>query len=334
MAGFFKIWPMDAAGKLIDHPSGAQPAPPTTNSVEAASPSTNVAVLQVPKPPQGQPVILAAPDPSRAEAVDIYFGLLQDITQPTPKEQADLLDRVQKVLRVIQYLFLHGRPEDTKSESEPVKERRRRLFRTYYIRVYRLAQLGLEGPNVSPDIANSALTSMIADLIDDEAGNVKNRHMRGLGARALALAAPCLLLYVLLKLITAYWHDGAKFLSNLGVEAPLASGFMILLAGCFLGVWLSYGIRTTTFTLDDLLVTDQDRLNPLVRLLFAAALTAIIGIIISLPIVELKLGTFSLTALAQLPMLAFLIGCFCGISELVLPTAVAKRAGDFISNLK
>jgi len=325
---------MDAAGKLIDYPSGAQPVPPAANPVDPASPSTNVAVLPVPKPSQAQPATLAAPDPSRSEAVDGYFGLLQDITQPPPKEQADLLDRVQKALRAIQYLFLHPRPEDKNSETELVKERRHRLFRAFYIRIYRLAQLGLEGSNVSPDIANSALTIVIADLINDEAGNVKNRHLRRLGARALALAAPCLILYILLRLITAYWTGGTKILSNLGIEAPLAASFMILLAGCFLGVWLSYGVRTTTFSLDDLLVTDQDRLNPLVRLIFAAALTAIIGIIISLPLLELKLGRFSLTTLAELPMLAFLIGCFCGISELALPTAVAKRASDFISNVK
>jgi hypothetical protein len=325
---------MDADGKLIDYPNGTQLTPSLTNPVDATSSTTNVAVLPVPKPPQTQPAFLAAPDPSRPEAVDIYFGLLADNAQPSPKDQVDLLDRVQKAMRAIQYLFLRARPEDKKSEPESVKERRHRLFRIYYIRVYRLAQLGLEGPNVAPDIANSALTIVIADLINDEAGNVKNRHLRRLGFRAVALAALCLVLYVLLRLISAYWNSGTRFLFNLGVEAPLAASFMILLAGCFLGVWLSYGVRTTTFSLDDLLVTDQDRLNPLIRLFFAAALTVIIGIVISLPIVELKLGGFPLTTLAHFPMLAFLIGCFCGISELVLPTAVAKRANDFISNLK
>ena len=332
-AGCFKIWPMDAAGKLIDYVTGAPPTAPATNPIDAVSPSTNIAVLPVPKTPPAQATPLAAPDPSRTEAVDIYFGL-QDNAQPPPKDQVDLLDRVQKALHAIQYLFLHPRPEDKKLEAEPVKERRHRLFRAFYIRTYRLAQLGLEGANVSPDIANSALTIMIADLINDEAGNVKNRHLRRLGSCAAALVVPCLILYVLLRLIASYWTGGTKFLSNIGIEVQLAASFMILFAGCFLGVWLSYGVRTTTFSLDDLLVTDQDRLNPLVRLFFAAALTAIIGIVISLPLVELKLGTFSLTTLAQLPMLAFLIGCFCGISELVLPTAVAKRAGDFISSLK
>jgi hypothetical protein len=333
-AGCFKIWPLDEAGNLIDYPTGAQTAPPPATPVDATSSTTNVAVLQIPKPapaPQPDP---EAPDPSRKEAVDIYFGLLSSNTQSPPKDQVDLLDRVQKALRAVQYLFLHPRPEDKRSEPEPVKERRHRLFRTYYIRVYRLAQLGLEGTSVAPDIADSALTIMIADLINDEAGNVKNRHMRRLGARAAALAAPCLLLYVLLRLIYSYWSGGTKFLYNLGVEAQLASSFMILLAGCFLGVWLSYGVRTTTFSLDDLLITDQDRLNPLVRLLFAASLTVIIGIVISLPLVDLKLGDFPLTHLANLPMLAFFMGCLCGISELALPTAVAKRASDFISSIK
>ena len=110
--------------------------------------------------------------------------------------------------------------------------------------------------------------------------------------------------------------------------------FILLWIGCFLGVWLSYGIRTTTFSLSDLTLTDSDRLLPGMRLLFAGFLTMLLGIVFVLPLVEVKIATFSITDVASYPMLAFLVGSFCGISELLLPTAVAKRASDFIATLK
>lgn len=49
---------------------------------------------------------------------------------------------------------------------------------------------------------------------------------------------------------------------------------------------------------------------------------------------EVKNGSYSVTHIAGNPMLAFLLGSFRGISELLLPTTVAKRATDFIGSLK
>ena len=123
-------------------------------------------------------------------------------------------------------------------------------------------------------------------------------------------------------------------MSTVLIEPVLMANFMLLWVGCFLGVWLSYGIRTTSFTLSDLTITDSDRLTPAIRLVFAGTLTMILGIIFAFPILEIKIGNFPITDFNTQPMLAFLLGCFCGISELVLPTTVAKRASDFISNIK
>ena len=58
-----------------------------------------------------------------------------------------------------------------------------------------------------------------------------------------------------------------------------------------------------------------------------------LGISFVLGFIEIKIGSFPITDIATRPMLAFIVGVFCGISELALPGSVAKRASDFIGRL-
>lgn len=295
--GSYKIWVTDAAGNPLNYP----PATETDT-----------------------------PDPSRSDATDIYFGLPAALPQPPPKEQADLQLGIGKVLRAIQILFL--------SDGENATAAQKTKFRVYYVRLFRLAQLGLEGPGAvagANSVATSALASVTANLIDDEAGQVKNKHLKVLGRASFLLSLPFATCYLILRCI-AKSPDGWLFksLDHVGVVPLALANFMLLWIGCFLGVWLSYGIRTTAFTLTDLTVTDADQLVPMIRLIFAGALTMILGILFVIPLIDVKIGIQPLTAVGTEPMLAFLVGCFCGISELLLPTAVAKRANDFIASVK
>jgi hypothetical protein len=295
-SGAFRVWPANKDGQVLN-----------LKLDQAGNPTTS-------------------PDPTHPDAVDIYFGVLPGLTSPPPKEQVDLMDRTQKVLRSIQVLY--------RAFEDSASDRQRSRFRSYYVRLFRLAQVGLDGASVSPDIASAALSVAIADLIDDEAGTVKLAHLKKLGFQAVKLGAGCLAAYTLLRLIDAHVPWLKLFLGQLDVDALLLANFFLLLDGSFLGVWLSYAIRTTTFTLGDLTITDADRLTPLVRLIFAGALTVVLGIMFTVPLLEIRIGTVPITGIANYPMLAFVVGCFCGISELTLPTAVARRASSFIQNIQ
>ena len=99
-------------------------------------------------------------------------------------------------------------------------------------------------------------------------------------------------------------------------------------------MWLSYGIRTTRFALSDLMATDSDKLQPSMRLVFAGTLTMILGLLCAMGVVELKIGGYALTRIASSPMLAFLVGTFCGISELTLPTSISERAAALFGKSK
>jgi hypothetical protein len=141
-----------------------------------------------------------------------------------------------------------------------------------------------------------------------------------------------MLLYVLLHLLPDSLLG--PWLKDLDIDTHLLSCFLLLWIGCFAGVWLSYGIRKTTFSLADLTRSDDDRLEPQIRLVFAGLLTMLIGMLFALGLVELSVGSVSLTDITTSPLLAFLVGAFCGISELALPVSLGKQATRFIENVK
>jgi len=279
---------------------------------------TSGALLNPPTP--GNPP--AIPDPGNPAATDIYFGINVAAGKTPSKDEVELQIEISKVLGVLQRLYRNG--------AAPAAGGLK--FRMYYVRLFRLAQLGLEGPQGSEEIAKAALAMVAADIIDDEAGRIKNGHMKSLGYCAAAFCVLFLVLFVLLKLPAL--APMQAWLAAFDMNAQTVANFMLLWVGCFVGVWLSYGVRTTTLSISDLVVTDSDRLIPAIRLIFAGVLTMLLGLTFVLGLVEIKLGSFSITDIGTRPMLAFLVGVFCGLSELVLPAAVAKRASDFIGKLK
>lgn len=292
--GAFTVWVTDRAGNLLDRPTG-DPSEP-----------------EVP------------PNPGRPDAADIYFGLMPS-PHPPPKEQFELQANIDKILRVCQRLYLGTVSKPSTSEQEV-------RFRVYYMRLFRIAQLGLEGANPAPEVANTVLASIASDLIDDEAGIIKNGRLLTLGWYVFLYSAPALVLFCAIQWFADTWIvSGLK--SLLIVPAAL-SCFLLLWVGCLVGVWLSYGIRKTKFSLSDLITSDDDRLAPHIRLVFAGLLTLIIGMLFTLKFIELKIGAVSLTNIAQDPMLAFVVGSFCGISELALPASIGSRAATFIQNIR
>jgi hypothetical protein len=204
-------------------------------------------------------------------------------------------------------------------------------FRIYYVRLFHIAQLGLQGA-AQPEIAAAALAVVTADLLDDEAGRVKNAHLRALGVHALKFSMPFALLYLIIGLSpNGFFVAGLR---DLAIDPPTLAAFSVLWIGCFTGVWLAYGIRKAKVSLSDLVTTDEDRLDPQIRLIFAGLLTMLLGILFTLGVFELKIGAVELTDIAARPMLAFLVGTFCGISELVLPASVGDRAGAWMNGLR
>ena len=262
--------------------------------------------------------MLDHPQPKDARAVEIYFGILSG--PPPPADQVELQDAIEKLLAALRQLY---------RDVDPPRPDR---FRRYYVRLFQLAQLGLEGANPPTALVRNALSGLTQDLVDEEAPRVKNGHLQALGNWVVQYGLYALVAYVVLSLMPA--PLAAVLHTRLALDCTQAANFMLLWVGCFIGVWLSYGIRTAQFTLADLTRTDSDRLQPQFRLIFIGALTMLLGLLFSLGIIEVKLGSYALSDIGRQPMLALLVGCFCGISEAALPGSVAQKATAFVGSIK
>jgi hypothetical protein len=258
-----------------------------------------------------------APDPAADAAVEIYFS---PTGHPTD-DQSRLYDDVTSVLDVVRRLYL-----DTGSRPNKAK------FRAYYVRIFRLAQVGLEGTDPSPKQAKGALEALKGSLLDDEGLNIKTRNLSALGETALMLSLPLASVYFVLLVVGH--GELERLLASLQISRVAMANVMLLWIGCFVGVCLSYGVRTSTLTLVDLVNPGPDRLSPGMRLLFIGALTMFFGMLFMKKIVEVKIGGYSTSDIGTDPAMAFIVGTLFGLGEAVLPGLAGKRAESFFKGLQ
>jgi len=240
---------------------------------------------------------VVSPDPQNDE--DIHFQLKANLQGEPPETQLKLKSEVESTLSLLRVLYAADKAS----------------LRIFLRQLISLAQAGLVGSHAQPEVAMRALASLRADVVAREGGRIKNRYMRELGRYALAFCGIPLLSYVVFSLVAPEQH---------------LAGFMLLWVGCMAGVWLSYGYRKTTIGFADLAIPESDRLDPPLRLFFAGLLTLVFGILLYKNVVSIEIAGFKTQDIGGDPAVALLIGVLCGISELVLPAKVAKKAEELI----
>ncbi len=280
-------------------------------------------------------------DPNAREARGLVFDL--HIYQDKKGPQATAADMalyrdLARVEHALQELYP---PADASSESR---------FRPYFVRLFCLAQLVLEGDvsqeskrkivggRLSTEVAKLEVAAIANDLIDDEASRVKNGHLRDLWRWAWRLALPFLAAYVVLMLAQTAPSESngfAQWLGRLSIKPVVAANFMLLWVGTFVGVCLSYAIRTHAFSLGDLTRTDSDYLAPEVRLVLAGSFAMVLTLLAITGLGDLELGKvkFSDLGVQSMPTLAFVVGAVLGISEQKLSGTVEKRVGDLFGRV-
>lgn len=219
------------------------------------------------------------------------------------------------------------------------------LFRPYFVRLFHIAQLALEGDVVVDDkgqvksvggrlsieAAKAEIEAIANDLIDDEAPRIKNRHLRELGKWAALIALPALLAYVAISLLVpagGKTNEFVQIMDRLNLQPKAAANFMLLWVGTMVGVCLSYAFRTTEFSVGDLTKTDSDHLSAQLRLMIVGTLAMLLVLMAVLSLGDVALGNMSIAKAAEIPMLAFVVGAILGIGEQKLSGNVSKRAGD------
>jgi hypothetical protein len=228
----------------------------------------------------------------------IHFQTRKDVEATS--EQLLLKSEVEKTLVVIQMLFLATD---------------KRYF-DYYNPLLSLTQCGLVGDYAQPEVARRALAELKSEIVAREGGNVKNRYLKQLGLMAFISGGVSSLLGSVLLLVD---------------RDNLMSSFCFLWLGSMIGVWLSFGSRKTQLTFEELAIPETDRLEPLIRLVFAGLFTCLFGLIFVLKLVIVSIGEIKSFQLDHNLTLAILLGAFCGFSELALPTKFASQASRLLS---
>lgn len=231
---------------------------------------------------------------------DIDFSTVSG-ADPIPDDQLRLRDEIDHALCVLRMIFDEKNPR----------------FEDYFRSLLSLTQAGLVGDSAQPELGLRALASLRADVTAREGGRVKNQYMKVLGLRALWCGVPALLLGI-----------GVAFALP---DLPLLRNFLFLWGGCMAGVWLSFGARKTVFSFEDLNIPEQDRMEPLIRLIFAGLLTMIIALLFSTHAVEVTLGAVKSSDLEARSDVAILIGMLSGFSEKALSSQVGRQASALLS---
>lgn len=232
----------------------------------------------------------------KTEPRDIRFDMAGGAPDPKPEDQLALKDEIDETLRVLSALYPPGNS----------------AYEKYFRPLLSLAQAGLVGDHADPAAAHRALISLRHEITNSEAGRVKNAYMRELGKYAIRIGGPALIAAVVL------WFGASNY--------QQFASFLFLWAGTMAGVWLSFGVRKSNFAFEDLVIPEQDRVEPAIRLVFTGLLSIIIGLLFALKMVTVTFGSVSTDAFVSDLRLALLIGLLCGFSETALPTKVAQHA--------
>lgn len=235
---------------------------------------------------------------------DINFRVFKS---NAPQDQRELKGEAERALTIIKALY--RKPDDQSKLNEAIAK------------LVALCQVGLVGPNASPAVAMDALRALEADIVEREAGPIKNQYMRKLGGWALGFGASGMAAYLLCQ----------HFPSIPFEEFHRYRTVFLVWAGSMAGAWASFASRKVTLSFVDLVALEEDRIEPPLRLLFTGTLTTILALVFATGVADVEVGSFKASSLVHSGTVALLLGTFAGLAEKVLPSAVMSRATSVIT---
>lgn len=242
---------------------------------------------------------------------DIIFSIKPEIEQ-VPEIQQKLHLEVEKALVVVRKLF-----------SDNVLE-----LEHYFNQLLTLAQAGLVTDNAQPSISLNALQQLKNEIVDKKSGEIKNSYFKILGLHAIKVGAIPFLFALITKLVKFY-SISISFITDLGVFA----NYLYLWCGCMLGIWISFGARKTILSFDELTTIEEDRLEPMMRLLFTGSIAVIFALLFYKNAITLNFGTISTKEISNDSFTAIIFGIMLGLSEQVLGKKITKKAASLFDNI-
>ena len=236
--------------------------------------------------------------------------------RPSTKMPAAYQDLFAAIMRTLTVLDLLFPPQPPRRLPWPRRDRSEQRFREYFNKLADLSLTALGQDQVPLGIAG--LKQIQDEVVERESSRVKNGYMRVLGRWTLL----CMIVSATLYLICRA-SDVQTMLYRYRYIASMVTG-------SFLGTWLSFGVRRVRLQFFDLTRLEDDQFDPPVRLIFVAAMTLVIGLMLRTGAIKLTAGGIDTASLQNAGADAFLVGCFCGLCEKALPSALSRRTTQIV----
>ena len=94
-----------------------------------------------------------------------------------------------------------------------------------------------------------------------------------------------------------------------------------------------FGLRRPRITFKDLDALEEDMMEPAIRLVFTGLIAITIAVIFAIGMVNVNVGGLNSAHLLTNGSSALLIGLLLGVSEQALPSALTRRASQFVSEI-
>jgi hypothetical protein len=243
---------------------------------------------------------------------DINFSIKPEVMQ-VPELQQKLQMSIEQTLMIIRKLF---KGENEKSNLD-----------NYFAQLLSLAQAGLVVVNAQPTIAMNALLQLRAEIVDLKSGEIKNNYFKTLGMQALWLTSIPIIIALSVKAL--YYYLEVPTINQLSVF----SNYIYVWCGTMLGIWISFGARKTILTFEELTTIEEDRLEPLMRLLFIGSISMVFAVLFYKQAISIKIGTISSADIEHDSFVGIIFGVMLGLSEQVLGKKITKKAASLFDNI-
>jgi hypothetical protein len=177
------------------------------------------------------------------------------------------------------------------------------LYSKYFNRLLGAAQAGLVGDNPPTDLCIKSVTQLKTELALREGRRIKTQYLVELGY----IAGLCGGIAVLLAAFGPAVLDKLK-------------PFLIVWAGSMAGLWVSYAVRRTNTTYEELVSMDRRTTEAVIRVVYVGLVATIFALFLDTNVMAVTLGGFNLAAFPTSVTISALLGVVTGFSEQTLPT--------------
>ncbi|NFT58433.1 hypothetical protein FDF33_14810 [Clostridium botulinum] len=184
----------------------------------------------------------------------------------------------------------------------------------YFNKVISIAQSGLTGPNAQPILAMKSLDSLKEEIVINEGGRIKNSYMIYLGIVALAI--------ILIGTVLVWIFNRYKFY--------LFNKYIFVFQGSMIGAWISFGARKVELKFEELSIIENDRLNPIIRLIFIGISSVVLLLFINSEIITFSVGGFKSENICNSIESQVLIGVIAGLLEYKVSIGIFNKASNII----